>query len=226
MMWLVLLCAAAASACPIPPTHGMLEAQTCAFWRREVGFGNMSFGSDCFAVRYNDLTVAVGGQPVGEVTQTVVSLGTQLTVRACGVTLATVTERASSALNPLRGLRATYDMTSADGSPLAVVRRSVLFGKQLEFRGPTLNANVSVSFGEMMMGAVCAGSAWDVQCAGSACAAVVYSAAWFSLARGAAPPCNHLYWFVVVGVPVICVCCAVLCVIILKRRCCTNKCSI
>ena len=204
MVALLLLLIAAAHACPQLPQRGSITAQRCAFWDRVVVAGNATFASTCFAVSLNDLTAHVDDTLAGRVDQKVVALGTVLRVRDCsGNTAAIMKERLSSFLNPLRGFASVYDLEDGNGNALAVVRRvNAIVSQRLEFSG-RVNANVSVSTGELALGAVCAGSVWEVACSGVSCDSVTALAAWFSVARDSSPPCHSVFWFVVVGVPVI-----------------------
>ena len=169
---------------------------------------NYSFTSVCDGISYNNLDVTLNGQQFGAVDEKVVTLSAHVRFRRNDVVFATLKEPLSSALSPLRPIRAEYTIET-NSSTLDVVRvldRSLVF-----YNGTRTVGNLSTSVGELVQGELCGGSDWELECEPDVCLIVMYTGAWYAQYRDAAPLCQVIFWLLSIGVPLLVVlCCCIL----------------
>lgn len=196
---------------PVP-----LSAQSCGFWQRNVAVLNYSFASVCNGFSYNNLDVTLNGQHFGAVDEKVVTLSAHVRFRRNDVVFATLKEPLSSALSPLRPIRAEYTIETNTGTldVARVLDRSLVF-----YNGTRTVGNVSTSVGQLVQGALCGGADWSMDCEPNVCLIVMYTGAWYAQHRDAAPLCQVVYWLVALGLPLLAIlaCAVVVCVRMRKK---------
>ena len=185
---------------------------------------NYSFASVCNGFSYNNLDVTLNGQHFGAVDEKVVTLSAYVRFRRNDVVFATLKEPLSSALSPLRPIRAEYTIETNTGTlnVARVLDRSLVF-----YNGTRTVGNVSTSVGQLVQGALCGGADWSMNCESDVstdvstdvCLIVMYTGAWYAQHRDAAPLCQVVYWLVALGLPLlaILVCAVVVCVRMRKK---------
>ena len=199
-----------------------LAAQRCSFWQRDAVVGNTTFVSRCDTVSYSDLDVVVAGTAVGYTDKKTIALTDTVRFYACGREFAVLEESAASRLSPVRFFTATYTLTVGSVA-IDVLLSTALTSRTLAFTNTdgVVLANVSVTGGQLVEGSLCLGATWTIVCAADAdvCRAVMYTAAWYALKRSTQPPCNSVYWFLSVGMPLFTVAMFVAAVLYARRRC-------
>lgn len=217
------------------PSNLSISSTSCSFWKKNGHYNEVpiDFNSNCYSLSPTDVDFRSGNIPIGYTDQKNVALTTTIRLYNCDEEVGILQENIASRLNPLRPLEASYELKDVNDQIIGIINKQALFTSTMTLIHPTTSevlATATISFVGKIERAFCGGGVWKIHFATEnqqirrMFAQVI---AWKSLVdtdrdsdgQITRPPCNKVYWFILVGVPIISIVALLILVAYIKHKC-------
>ena len=221
------------------PSNLSISSTSCSFWKKNGHYNQIpiDFSSNCYSISPTDVDFHYGNTLIGNTDQKNIALTTTIRLNDCGKEVGILQEDIVSRLNPMRPLEASYKLKDVNEHVIGIINKQALFSSIMTLIHPNTSeilATATISFVGKIERAFCGGGVWKIHFATEnqqirhIFAQVI---AWKSLVdtdrdsdgQITRPPCNKVYWFILVGVPIISISVLIMLLAYIKHKCYSKK---